>query len=50
MAYLSCLADCKRADNELEIIKLRKKEMNTKKLECKRADGERMAQMEAGLK
>ena len=37
-AYLSCLADCKRADNELEMIKLRKEEMSIKKVERERAD------------
>ena len=49
-AYLSCLADCKRTDNELEIIKLRKEEMNIKKVERERADAERTARMEAELK
>jgi hypothetical protein len=41
-AYLSCLADCKRADNELEVIKLRREEMSIKKLEHERVDAERL--------
>ena len=49
-AYLSCLADCKRADNEMEMIKLRKEEMTIKKAERERADIERSTRMEAELK
>jgi hypothetical protein len=49
-AYLSCLADCKRADNELEMIKLRKEELNIKKAEQERADIERTTRMDAELK
>ena len=46
-AYLSCLAGCKWADNEMEMIRLRKEGMAIKKAECERADIERTAQMEA---
>jgi hypothetical protein len=49
-AYLSCLADCKRADNEMEMIKLRKEEMAIKKAECERAEIERSTRMEAEMK
>jgi hypothetical protein len=34
---LDTLADCKRADNKLETIKLGKEEMNIKKVENERA-------------
>ncbi len=37
-AYLSCLADVKRADNEKSLISLREKEMNLKLVEQERAD------------
>jgi len=37
-AYLSCLADVKRADNERSLISMRQKEMELKLLELERAD------------
>jgi hypothetical protein len=37
-AYLSCLADVKRADNEKNLIILSEKEMNLKRLEQEQAD------------
>jgi hypothetical protein len=40
-AYLSCLADCKCADNEMEMIRIRKEEMAIKKAERERDDLER---------
>ena len=40
-AYLSCLADCKCAVNEMEMIRIRKEEMAIKKAERERDDLER---------
>jgi len=37
-AYLSCLADCKRVDNELEMIRLKKEELVMKKANQERAN------------
>jgi hypothetical protein len=52
-AYLSCLADVKRADNEKNLISLREKEMNLRLVEQERADkleGKQQAMQEQPLK
>ncbi len=38
MAYLGCLPDCKRADHERDMIKLREEEMNVRKREYEKAE------------
>ncbi len=49
-AYLSCLADCKRADNELEMIRLKKDELVIKKAEQERANIEKNKKIEADFR
>jgi len=49
-AYLSCLAYCKHADNEIEMIRLWKVDMSIKKAERERDDLKRATRMEAELR
>ena len=49
-AYLTVLADCKKADNEKALIQLREKELQVKTNEQERADAEKAARLELELK